>query len=130
MLRTYVYERTYALLKYDPRLKYPLFYDPLLCWFHLYKHLKVECFELVVPAIFLPYAPTFFIEEYTPRHKINWVIVGIFWNWHFSRALNVSFSSLSNWNEVTCMFEFLSVNGCDHYLADFLNTFDTVSFNI
>ena len=29
MLRTYVYERTYVLLKYDPRLKYPLCYDPL-----------------------------------------------------------------------------------------------------
>ena len=28
MLRTYVYERTYVLLKYDPRLKYPLCYDP------------------------------------------------------------------------------------------------------
>ena len=28
MLRTYVYERTYALLKYDARLKYPLCYDP------------------------------------------------------------------------------------------------------
>ena len=29
MLRTYVYERTYVLLKYDARLKYPLCYDPL-----------------------------------------------------------------------------------------------------
>ena len=29
MLRTYVYERTYVLLKYDPRLIYPLCYDPL-----------------------------------------------------------------------------------------------------
>ena len=28
MLRTYVYERTYVLLKYEPRLKYPLCYDP------------------------------------------------------------------------------------------------------
>ena len=28
MLRTRVYERTYVLLKYDPRLKYPLCYDP------------------------------------------------------------------------------------------------------
>ena len=28
MLRTYVYERTDVLLKYDPRLKYPLCYDP------------------------------------------------------------------------------------------------------
>ena len=28
MLRTYVYEYTYVLLKYDPRLKYPLCYDP------------------------------------------------------------------------------------------------------
>ena len=32
MLRTYVYERTYVLLKYDPRLKYPLCYDPLVPW--------------------------------------------------------------------------------------------------
>ena len=30
MLRTYVYERTYVLLKYDSRLKYPLCYDPLV----------------------------------------------------------------------------------------------------
>ena len=28
MLRTYVYERTYVVLKYDRRLKYPLCYDP------------------------------------------------------------------------------------------------------
>ena len=30
MLRTYVYERTCVLLKYDPRLIYPLCYDPRL----------------------------------------------------------------------------------------------------
>ena len=30
MLRTYVYESTYVLLKYDPRLKYSLCYDPQL----------------------------------------------------------------------------------------------------
>ena len=32
MLRTYVYKRTYVLLKYDPSLKLPLCYDPLVSW--------------------------------------------------------------------------------------------------
>ena len=30
MLRTYVYERIYVLPNYDPRLKYPFCYDPLV----------------------------------------------------------------------------------------------------
>ena len=46
MLRTYVYERTYVVLKYDRRLKYPLCYDPLYVttpWL-LQKNLGVEMF--------------------------------------------------------------------------------------
>ena len=35
MFWTYVYERTYVLLKYDPRLKYHLCYDP-----QMFKHIE------------------------------------------------------------------------------------------
>ena len=45
MLRTYVYERTYALLKYDPILKYPLCYDPLNTILFLDQQETSVCFE-------------------------------------------------------------------------------------
>ena len=43
MLRTYVYERTYVLLKYDPRLKYSLCYDPLKTTSMYYRCVNVTC---------------------------------------------------------------------------------------
>ena len=40
MLRTYVNERTYVLLKYDARLKYPLCYDDDMCSIGKMKNLE------------------------------------------------------------------------------------------
>ena len=57
-----------------------------LYWLYLYnvftRHLNMECFDSVVPAIFLSYAPTFFGDRY-PRHCVPFNVPFDGHNLHF-----------------------------------------------
>ena len=76
MLRTYVYERTYVLLKYDPRLKYPLCYDPLIMklFFFFFVNLKkcfVTCHCVLCDSLKAALPPPFSLTSLIPWFKIT-----------------------------------------------------------
>ena len=61
------------------------------CWFYLYKeftrHLSVECFESVVPAIFLSYAPTFFGWKISFKHFYSHDAFNLLIRWFHANQL-------------------------------------------
>ena len=78
-----------------------------LYWLYLYRlftrHLNMECFESAVPAIFLSYAPTFFVNKLC--FYVYWIVVRFTLVYTFTRV----YLTVPNSNEVTVCHATLTV---------------------